>query len=321
MGNVNNQWNDDQLKQQINDVYNQELGRDADPDGAAGFLEQARRGLNVDTDIRNSIRGSDEYKQRQSQQNQPPAATTPPPAATPPPGTNSTNAPPPSNMGPQTRAYQATQMASNPQLDQLMQQMIASEKAAQARADADAQSRTDFNNKVRTGIMTQYDKASQPVDANDPTLSALRQQHDAAGQRARAQGQEAMAARGATEGTPTGANDAQVQSSFENLGKDNAAYGANLDYTELNNRRTLIGQLLGQGSGILNADESNMLQSKMGTMDASLKALGLKSGAYLQGAGLDNQNNQFYDNMSNNNAMQQALMNQYFMQMLAGGGN
>lgn len=305
--NTNSQWTDDQLKQQINDVYNQELGRDADPDGSAQMLAQARNGLNVDTDIRAAVRSSDEYKNRQST-NIGPAPAAAPPANTPPPASVPQNQP-----NNQAAATRAVQYATNPGLDDTMAQMLADSRARQTKLDA-------ANDQMRTTIMGQYDKANQPIDPNDPILNSLKQVHDAANQRARSAGQEAMAARGSTEGTPTGANDAAVQSSYEKMGQDNAAYGANVDYTELNNRRDQIDKMLTLGSGVLTADEANTLQRTSTAMGGQLTSLGQKSGAYLSGQGLDNQNSQFYDNMSNNDSLQSALMNQYLMQMLTGGG-
>lgn len=308
-GNANSQWTDDQLKQQINDIYQQELGRDADPDGAANLFKAARGGANIDTDLRSGLQSSDEYKQRQTANAAPaPAASATPPAGTPPPA-----AVPQGQPAAQAAATRAVQYATNPQLDDTMAQMLQDSRARQAKLDA-------ANDQMRTTIMGQYDKANQPIDPNDPILSSLKQVHDAANQRARNAGQEAMAARGATEGTPTGANDAQVQSSYEKMGQDNAAYAANTDYTELNNRRDQIDKMLSLGSGVLTADEANTLQRSLGSMSGTLQSLGQKSGAYLGGAGIDNQNSQFYDGMANNDSMQTALMNQYFMQMLTGGG-
>lgn len=217
--------------------------------------------------------------------------------------------------------------AANSQLNQYMSQLMAQQQAAAAeRAAASAQQR-EFSSKVHSNILSRYAEASKPVDENDPFISHQRQVHDAESQRALGMGREAMAARGATQGTPQGASDAYLQSSYENLGKDNAGYAAGLTAQEYDKRRQEIDSLLTLGAGVLSGDETRMLQEEMGTIDAQLKSLAGQN-AYSLGTGqlglgqqgLNNQNQQFYDQMGNSNGIQEALMNQYFMSQLMGSG-
>lgn len=239
-----------------------------------------------------------------------PTATTPPPASTPPPSGG--------GSGGGSTAQTAEGLATSPDLDTLLQQMIAESTAASQAQQAQLAQTEAFDQQEHDNIESQYETASQPVDPNDPILKSLDQTHDAADQQAVQEEQEAMAAAGATQGTPTGASDADLQSSYEAMGKDNAAYAANTQYTELQARRTQIGNLLQLGAGVLSTDEQTQLQTTADAMDAQLKALGLASGAYISGTQVDNQNTQFYDGMSNNDALQTALMNQYLMENLTG---
>ena len=242
----------------------------------------------------------------------------------------------------------AVAQTRNPQLDQLMTQMIANQKAEADRKAKEADERSAWRNKMRGNIMDRYNKAAAPVDENDPIMAKARQVFDAAGQRQFNVGRESMAARGAAQGTQEGASDAYLQSSVENLAKDSSAHSSGLMMAEYDKRRQEIGQLLNLGANVLTSDENRMLQEEMGTIDAELKQLGLSSNAFLGASGLqnqrdlgfagldmqkygidknydlgsrgiNNQNTQFYDKMGNDNGMQEALMNQILMQSLMGG--
>ena len=235
------------------------------------------------------------------------------------------------------RSDRGVDLTRNPQLDELMTQMIANQKVETDRRAREADERATWRNQVRGNIMDRYGKASEPVNENDPVIARARQVHDAASQRAFNTGREAMAARNvSTGGAPAGASDAYLQSSSENLAKDNSAYSSSLMMGEQDKRRQEISQLLQLGAGVLTADENRMLQEQMGTIDAEMRQLGMSSNAFLGGQGLQNQrdlgfagldlgrygidtqNRQFYDQMGNNNGIQEALMNQMIMQQLLG---
>lgn len=313
-----------QFNHTMEDIYNELLGRGSD---SAGYTQALKlynpndAGSNYGANnIRQMLMNSDEYRQRQSG-----GAAAQQPASV-------ANQQPAMQQA-QQRAFsgstgqQAVGYTRNPQLDELMAGMISNQKAETERQAREADERAAWRNQMRGNIMTQYDKAAAPVDPNDPIMSRARQVHDAAGQRSFNAGREAMAARGAMGGTPTGASDAYLQSSSENLAKDQAGYESDLYMNEVDKRRQQIGQLLGLGSGVLTADENRMLQEKMGTLDSQMKQLGMSTNAFLSGTGLDqnqqsigNQNNQFYDKMGYDVGLQEALMNQQMMQMLMGGG-
>ena len=228
-------------------------------------------------------------------------------------------------------AAQAVNYTRNPQLDQMMSQLLSNQKIEAERRGREADERATWRNQMRGNIMGEFNKAAAPVDPNDPIIARARQVHDAASQRAFNTGREAMAARSSALGTgQQGSSDAYLQSSAENLAKDNSSYESGLMMDEVKQRRQQILQLLNLGSGVLTADENRMLQEELGTMDAELKQLGLTSGAFLGGsgiqtqrdlgfAGMNQQNQQFYDKMGNDNGMQEALMNQMIMQQLLGG--
>lgn len=270
--------------------------------------------------LRGWLQGSPAYRNK----NAPPSPGT----GVPVPG--ATSAPPASNpviQQAQARAFapQAVAQTRNPQLDELIQQMIGNNKAQADRDAADAAAKNEWRNQMRGNIMEQYNRNAAPVDANDPIIRRASQIHDAASQRAFNGGREAMAARAAAGGTPTGASDAYLQSSAENLAKDQSGYESGLMMDELKQRRQQIMQSLSLGAGVLNADENRMLQDKLGTIEAELKQLGLSTDAFVSGSSLDltsnaqkNQNTQFYDKMGSDIGMQEALMNSMIMQALQG---
>lgn len=223
---------------------------------------------------------------------------------------------------------------SNPNLDRLVQQMIENNKAQADRDAASAAQKDAWRNQMRGNIMDRYNKVAADPSMEDPILARASQVHNAAGQRALSQGREVMAARMGTQHLGTGAADAALAGSYENLGKDQAGYESGLLMNENDKRRGEVQNLLGLGAGVINSDENRMLSDKLGTIDAAQGGLRLglegqqirnnwdlgNRNLDLQGRGMENQDRQFYDNMGNNNGLQAAMMNQYLMQQLMGGG-
>ena len=308
---------DSDLERQIEELYRGELGRTQDPGELATEYENAQK-YGIESIKRN-------LTERAS--NRPPSS-----------GGGNDDDDDDGGGGGGGFARAAVNQSRNPQLDALMSQMISNQKAQAEREGREADEKAAWRNQVRGNIMDRYGKASAPVDENDPIISRARQVHDAASQRAFNTGREAMASRSATiGGGGAGASDAYLQSSSENLAKDNSAYSSNLMMDEQDKRRQEIMQLLNLGAGVLTADENRMLQQQLGTIDAEMKQLGLSTNAFLGGQGLQNQrdlgfagldlsrygmdqqNTQFYDRMGADMGMQEALMNQMIMQQLLGG--
>lgn len=216
-----------------------------------------------------------------------------------------------------------TPQGTNSGLDKLMEQMIANQKLyADQAAQRDAYQR-QWSDQMHSNIMDQYNRLNTPVDENDPRIAHQMQVYNANAQRALNQGREAMAARGAQGGTPQGASDAYLQSSYENLGRDTAGYSANLIGQEYDKRLQGIQNLLGLGAGVLTSDENRMMQDRYNTIDSQLKNLGIANNYRLgmgglsnQRYGMDQQNQQFYDRMGYDIGLQEALMNQNIMSML-----
>lgn len=242
-----------------------------------------------------------------------------------------------STPAPRANADEAVRHATNPNLDRLLEEMIAGQRGAEARAQSEAADKAAWRNRIRGNIMSQYDEAAKPVDPNDPMIRSMVRTRNAGNQRALGQGREALAARGSAEGIGTGAFDSAIQQSYENLGRADADFESGLMYDETNKRRNLVQNLLSMGSGVLNADEDRLLRDKFGTLGADLDRLGLKTGAFTSGRGLDlrelegdrgfgldqqritNQNNQFYDDFGFRAASQEDLINRMLMQELLGG--
>lgn len=226
-------------------------------------------------------------------------------------------------------ASQAVNYSQNPALQELIEQMIANQKMYAQQQASQFEQQNQWRNQMRTNIMDRYNAASQPVTEHDPNIQYHRQVFDAESQRAVNRSREAFAARNATTGTPQGASDAFLQSSYENLGQANASNTSQLMSEELRARRQEIAQMLSLGAGVLNADENRLLQERLGTIDAELGRLGLQTDAFLRGTGLDqnynlglmginNQNTQFYDRLGYDIGLQEAMMNQMIFNQLMG---
>jgi hypothetical protein len=236
-----------------------------------------------------------------------------------------------------------------PEFSQYLKQLIANQQQEAETRAKQAAGDEAYRGNVRSRLLSNIDEYSKPVDDNDPTLAGMNQAWQGQAQRGLAQGREALAARAAATGMPTGAIDSAVQGSYENLAKGGADYKANLKYTELNNRRANLAQSLQMGAGVLNQQEQTDLQRQIAEMDTQLKDMGLNAGSFLQGRqtdvseglGLGNQNlslfnsltgnQQFYDNLAgvnqrfydqlgSDNGWREALLNSQIMQELMGAG-
>lgn len=294
----------DPWNEELESIYNELLGRGSDESGYQSYIGMVKGGQSGQ--VRDAIKGSAEYRGRQSPQS---AVSTSIQAAAP-----STTRMPTFDSG-----------GGNGALDDYLAQLMAMQSAEAAERSAARAQQREFSDRIRGSIMDRFNKASEPVNESDPYISRQRQVYSADSQRALGRAKEAFAARGSAQGTPEGASDAFLQSSIEKQGQDESRYSAGLIADEYNKRRAEINNLLQLGAGVLSNDENRMLQEEMGIIDANLRNLGMKNNFQLGSAslsnqrlGIDNQNTQFYDRMGYDIGLQEALMNQAILSQLMG---
>jgi hypothetical protein len=197
-----------------------------------------------------------------------------------------------------------------------IQQLIAAQTAQGAQA-------AGFNESIRNSILSRIEAAKKPVDPNDPIIQSQRRAYSSEQDRALAQGREAMAARAAVSGMPTGSMDAAVQSSMESLANDKSRYMGDAMATREQAKIDELQNLLSMGAGILTADEQNAVQREIANLRTKVDFAGIESGERianneleLRRYGINTQNNQFNTQMGYNIGTFQQLMNQFIMNQM-----
>lgn len=199
-------------------------------------------------------------------------------------------------------------------------------------AAAERAKREEYSKKIHDTVTSQIDEGSKPVDPNDPIMAQQNRAYSTTQDRALAEGREAMAARGASQGLPTGAMDASLQSSYENAASDKSAYSGNLMADRLKQKQQQLQNALTTGAGILSAEEARDLQSRIATLDARIKATQIdqnerqgnrdldirQGGLDLDNRRLTEQSNQFYDTFGANIGDRESALNAEIMRMLQG---
>lgn len=131
-------------------------------------------------------------------------------------------------------------------------------------------------------------------------------------ERARRAAAERMATTGEAVGGQGGALDAEVNAINQSLGESNAALMSQLVTGELQARRQQVVQALAFAQG----EEKMKLEMLLAQMDNAIK----QSSLALQGQQLNQQNQQFYDQMGYNTNRDQNMLDYYYAQLAAGRG-
>lgn len=187
-------------------------------------------------------------------------------------------------------------------LQTLLAQMLAGQQASAAQVQAQRDSLT----KTLNGVIS---SAEQPVSASDPEIVGPTDAFSAQGQRARALEQEQLAQQAAATGQTSGSVDSAVKSSFEDLGNATGSYQGGLMVNELQSRRNQLQAALTTGAGLYTADQQAQIQSQMDSIDAQIAQTGQQ-----------NQNSQFYDNLSAGLGTQASSLDTILAEMIAQGG-
>lgn len=253
---------------------------------------------------------------------------TPAPTTAPPPPSPGPDGPPPSTPGvPNPNAtgnlsYPGSNSDIQNSLNTYLQSLIAQQQWQQQQAQQQYEDQQKFRQGILTNVNNIISQNSGIPTADDPTIAPQVAAFKGQGEQALRQAREAYAERASAEGLPTGTLDSAVQQDYENLGKNTGAFSAGLVGQSLQERQA---NLLGAsqiGAGVLNADQAAQLATTQNSIGSALAnnqsqntnainwaTLFQKPGLLAQSLGpayqgLNNQNNQFYDqfgyNMSQN---------------------
>jgi len=203
-----------------------------------------------------------------------------------------------------------------------------------AQNDAAAKQNAEFSNRIHGTVLDEIDKGSAPVDPNDPSIAGPMNVYSQQQDKALAAGREAMAARAQSGGMPTGAFDASLQSSYENLGSDKAAYNSSLVTDQLKQRQAQLQNALSTGAGLLTADEARNVQTQLAAISARLQKMDLDQSGAIANRDLDvrsdlgqgqlalaqqteaDRQNNFYDSMGLDIGNRQSALDAAMMQLL-----
>lgn len=204
------------------------------------------------------------------------------------------------------------------------------------------------NNPLRTSLTSSIQGLLAKYSA-DPTASdsSIAPQIDAYGSqvdRSMQQYREQAAERAHAEGVPSGAFDSQIGGALTAAGGAKASFAGNAVGTELQNRRQALQGVLNSGQGILGEQDTNDANARIASIDATLKAMGLdvtstgQANTLALGQGglanqltlgqgqlalgnknSDQQNSQFYDNLTNTMGTDNSLINQILLSLKLGG--
>lgn len=165
-------------------------------------------------------------------------------------------------------------------LESLLTTMLTEQRSKRAADDA-------LRAKVHGGIINQIDSASGPVDADSADLVAQRSAYGGDIDRGLARTREAMAARAAATGMPTGALDAGIQSSTDAASQSKASNNASLLATKYRDNLNTLQSALSQGAGVLSDEETRQLQAEIAATQSRLTKLGLDQSGQLGNRSLD----------------------------------
>ncbi len=157
---------------------------------------------------------------------------------------------------------------------------------------------------LKAAIAQLLAEGNTPVSAQDPIISgqvqAFKQQQDQSLRDLKASNAETAA----YEGTPTASTDLSNQRAQEVAGQNTGSFQATLMGNELQNRRQQVTQALQFAQG----SDQQALQLELANLNAAIAQQGIGT-----------QNQQFYDNLGVNTALDQAGLNQSLLAGLAGG--
>lgn len=215
-------------------------------------------------------------------------------------------------------------------LEGMLKKLLEDQAAQKSERDA-------FSQKIHGSILQGIDENSKPVDDNDPIIAQQMRARQGEADRALSAGREAMAARAGQSGMPTGAFDASLQSSYENVGNEMGSAHAGLLADRYKDKLSQLMSLRSQGAGVMSADEQASLNAQITAIKARLDDAQLKSSSQLGNRDIDmrgqiasmqdalerarmgQDDNHFYDTLGFNIGDREAMLNAMLMQQMHGG--
>lgn len=220
-----------------------------------------------------------------------------------------------------------TSTPDNSAMNSLIQQMLTDQQGRDSQSAQEYADQQKFRGNILDTVNGIIQNNSGTASASDPAISSAVSAFKGEGEQAMRQAQESAAARARAEGASTGALDSSIAGGYDTLGQNTGAYSAGLVNTENNNRRAALLGAANTGAGVLGTDESTALQDKIGTLNAALSASQMQgnqavdwatllqkpllasigagpgnASAAAQMLGVNNQNQQFYDQFGYNQA-------------------
>lgn len=245
--------------------------------------------------------------------------------------------PAPSPSTPNPAAPPTTGNQTNPALLALIGQLLSGQSSSNNNP-----LRASLSSSIQ-GLLSKY---SADPTANDPSLAPQIDAYGSQVDRSMQQFREQAAERAHAEGVPSGAFDSQIGGALTSAGGAKASYAADTVGKELQNRRQALQSVLTSGAGLLGEQDTNDANTRIASIDATLKAMGLDVTAQgnantfaLGKTGLDNQltlgqgqlslgnknsdqqNSQFYDNLTNTMGTNNSLINEILLSLKLGGSN
>lgn len=231
----------------------------------------------------------------------------------------------------------------NSGMNALIAQMLESAKSRDALSAQQYADQQKFRQNTLDTVNGIVSRNSGTATAEDPVIAAQSTAFKGQGEQALRQARESYAARARASGSATGELDSALTGGYDALGKNTGAYTAGLVGSENTARRNNLMGAAQIGAGILGKDEDTALQDKIATLNAGLSASKTQgdqaidwatllqkpqlasiaagpgnSSAGAQWAGVNNQNSQFYDKFTYDQAQNDDMTNLLSQLLLQG---
>ncbi len=244
---------------------------------------------------------------------------------------------------PTSTPTQAPGSPDNSQLNALLSQLLEGQKGRDQLSAQQYADQQKFRQNIIDTVNGIIGRNTGVASAEDPVIASQVTAFKGQGEQALRQAREAQAARARAEGSSTGALDSSVAGGFNALGKNTGAFSAGLVGSENNARRSALQGAAQIGAGVIGQDQNTALQDKISTLDSALKASQIQGGqaidwatllqkpllasisagpgnasAGAQWAGVNNQNQQFYDKFTYDQATNDNMTNLLAQLLLQG---
>lgn len=232
---------------------------------------------------------------------------------------------------------------NNSPMNDLIQQMLASQKSRDSLSAQQYSDQQAFRKNILDTVNGIISKNSGTASADDPVIASQVNAFKGQGEQALRQAREAEAARARAEGSSTGALDSSVAGGYDSLGRNTGAYSAGLVGSENTARRNALLSASQLGAGVVSGDQNTALQDKIATLNSALSASQTQGNQAVDWAtllqkpmlaniaagpgyanadvnrlGVNNQNQQYYDKFTYDQAQNDQMSNLLAQLLLKG---